>query len=261
MHRSALLDSAVRSAGTKEAVVYREQRWTYGEFADSARRAATVLREAGLRPGDRLAVMTYNTPAFLFAAFGAWYAGAVLVPVNHKRDLRVVRADGADAEAGQTGEIWLRSDTRMLGYLDDEAATAEVFAGEWYRSGDLGRVDEDGFVTIVDRMKDVIITGGENVASQEVEGALRGHPDVLDVAVVGRPHPQWGETVVAIVVLRKGAELGLAGMREWLGTRMARYKIPRELFLRPELPRTPSGKITKHVLRTELSGPDGVVAG
>ncbi|MEV0091363.1 AMP-binding protein [Streptomyces sp. NPDC050738] len=506
MHLSALLDSAVRSAGDKDAVVYREQRWNYRELADASRRAATVLREAGLRPGDRLAVMTYNTPAFLFAAFGAWYAGATLVPVNHKLqtaeverqlrhcgarlavvdaeigerattadadvtwlvshpdsgaadrpadafeslldraepwageegpdsdiaqilytsgtsgdpkgcvhthrgialtaaytaasvplrrderflicmpiwhasplnnwtlgtillgatvvlqreydprgmletvqrervtavfgapialiapvqavedfasfdlasvrawiygagpldadtarrlmkaygseefhqvygmsemgpvgaslspaeqvekagaigrggmpgvDLRVVRPDGEDAGSGETGEIWLRSDTRMVGYLDDPAATAEVFAGDWYRSGDLGRVDEDGFVTIVDRMKDVIITGGENVSSQEVEGVLRGHPDVLDVAVVGRPHPQWGETVVAVVVQREGAALDQGQVRAWMEARIARYKVPRELVLRGELPRTPLGKITKHVLRAELVG-------
>ncbi|MFI6940352.1 class I adenylate-forming enzyme family protein [Streptomyces sp. NPDC050418] len=504
MHLSALLDSAVRSAGDKDAVVYGAQRWTYREFAAAARRAATVLTEAGLRPGDRLAVMTYNTPAFLLAAFGAWYAGATLVPVNHKLqtgeverqlkhcgarlalvdaeigeratdaeaevrwlvshpdadvqpadsfealvaaadpwsgthgpdseiaqilytsgtsgtpkgcvhthrgialaatysaaavplqrderflicmpiwhasplnnwtlstlllgatvvlqreyeprlmletiereritalfgapialiapvqavpdfasfdltsvrawiygagpldadtarrlmkaygsenfhqvygmsemgpvgssltpaeqvvkagsigrggmpgvDLRVVRPDGSDAAAGESGEIWLSADTRMVGYLDDEAATAEVFAGEWYRSGDVGRVDEDGFVTIVDRMKDMIITGGENVASQEVEGVLRGHPDVLDVAVVGRPHPQWGETVVAFVVPRAGTAPGPDEIREWLEPRLAKYKIPRELVLREALPRTPSGKITKHVLRDELAG-------
>ncbi|MDI3418143.1 class I adenylate-forming enzyme family protein [Streptomyces luteolus] len=543
MHLSTLLDNAVGSAGDRRALVYGEQRWTYREFADAARRAATVLREAGLRPGDRLAVMTYNTPAFLFAAFGAWYAGATLVPVNHKlqtaevgyqlrhcgaelavvdaeigerataadapvrwlvshpdaaaeerpadsfeslvataepwrgeprrdepgrgepgrgepgrgeprrdepwrsepgpdgdiaqilytsgtsgrpkgcvhthrgialaatytatsiplrRDdrflicmpiwhasplnnwtlstlllgatvvlqreyepramleivqreritalfgapialiapvqavpefadfdvssvrawiygagpldadtarslmkaygsddfhqvygmsemgpvgsslspaeqvekagsigrggmpgvaLRVVQPDGTDAEAGRTGEIWLRADTRMVGYLDDEAATAEAFAGDWYRSGDLGRIDADGFVTVVDRMKDVIITGGENVASQEVEGALRGHPDVLDVAVVGRPHAQWGETVVAVVVPRAGAGLDLAGLRAWLESRIARYKLPRELILRTELPRTPSGKITKHVLRAELAASAGAVSG
>ncbi|MFB8384875.1 class I adenylate-forming enzyme family protein [Streptomyces rubiginosohelvolus] len=504
MHLSALLDGVARSSGPEEAVIYRGQRWNYREFADAARRAATALSEAGLRPGDRLAVMTYNTPAFLFAAFGAWYVGATLVPVNHKLqtpevayqlrhcgarlavadaeigdraaaadadvrwlishpdtapdrlpadsfealvagarpwtgepgpdgdvaqilytsgtsgrpkgcvhthrtialtaaytaatvplrrderflicmpiwhasplnnwalgtlllgatvvlqreyeprvmldtiqrervtalfgapialiaplqavpdfadfdlssvrawiygagpldadtarhlmkaygsenfhqvygmsemgpvgaslspaeqvekagaigrggmpgvDLRVVRPDDVDVEAGQTGEIWLRSDTRMVGYLDDDAATAEVFAGDWYRTGDLGRIDEDGFVTVVDRMKDVIITGGENVASQEVEGALRGHPDILDVAVVGRPHEQWGETVVAVVVPREGARLDLDGVREWLGTRIARYKFPRELVLRDALPRTASGKITKHVLRAEL---------
>lgn len=169
-------------------------------------------------------------------------------------DIRIVTQDGTDATAGGTGEIWLRSDTRMAGYLDDAKATEEAFVGDWYRSGDLGRVDEDGFVTLVDRLKDLIITGGENVASQEVEGVLRGHPDVLDVAVVGRPHEQWGETVVAVVVPRQGALLSLEGVREWLEPRLARYKIPRELVLRQDLPRTPSGKITKHVLRSGLAG-------
>ncbi|MFE0646999.1 class I adenylate-forming enzyme family protein [Streptomyces sp. NPDC059534] len=506
MHLSAMLDSAVRKSGRKEALVYGEQRWTYAELAADVRRAAAVLRDAGLRPGDRLAVMTYNTPAFVIAAFGAWHAGAALVPVNHKLraveverllrhsgarlalvdealayiagtaagtdvpvlvshpgerpgertegsfeallesapewtgargpdtgtaqilytsgtsgtpkgcvhthrgialtaaytsaavplrrderflicmpiwhasplnnwvlgtvfmggtvvlqheyhprgmletiqrerttavfgapialitplrtvpdldafdltsvrswiygagpldadtartlmkaygsdafhqvygmsemgpvgsslspdeqvgkagsigrggmpgvDLRVVRQDGTDAAPGETGEIRLRSDTRMVGYLDDEEATALAFAGDWYRSGDVGRIDEDGFVTIVDRMQDVIITGGENVASQEVEGALRGHPDVLDVAVVGRPHPQWGETVVAVVVPRDDTEPTLDELCAWLEPRLARYKIPRELALRPQLPRTPSGKVTKHVLRAEFT--------
>lgn len=506
MHLSAMLDSVVRAAGRKEALVYRDRRWSYGEFGAAVRRAATVLREAGLQPGDRLAVMAYNTPAFLFAAFGAWLAGATLVPVNHKLqtaevehqlrhcgarlalvdqeigeratdatvevrwlvshpdatgsepragsfealiagaaeweggpgadtdiaqilytsgtsgrpkgcvhthrgialtatytaatvplrrderflvcmpiwhasplnnwamgtillggtvvlqreyepramletvqreritavfgapialiapvravpdfdaydlssvrswiygagpmdadtvrslmkayrsenfhqvygmsemgpvgaslspgeqvekagsigrggmvgvDLRIVTQDGTDAAVGRTGEIWLRSDTRMVGYLDDEKATEEAFVGGWYRSGDLGRVDEDGFVTVVDRLKDMIITGGENVASQEVEGVLRGHPGILDVAVVGRPHDQWGETVVAVVVPREGAGPSLDDLRQWLEPRLARYKIPRELVLRAELPRTPSGKVTKHVLRSGLTG-------
>ncbi|MFC9619280.1 class I adenylate-forming enzyme family protein [Streptomyces sp. NPDC056930] len=507
MHLSAMLDSAVRKAGDKEAVVYRDQRLTYRELAAAVRRTARVLRDAGLEPGDRLAVMTYNTPAFLLAAFGAWHAGATLVPVNHKLqtseverllkhcgarlavvdeaigaratdataevrwlisrpdeergagksdapsfeslieraaewdgarttdtgiaqilytsgtsgrpkgcvhthrgialtatytaatlplrpderflicmpiwhasplnnwtmgtvlmagtvvlqreyeprgmlevmqkervtsvfgapvaflaplravpdfkefdlhsvrawaygggpldadsartlmsaygstnfhqvygmsemgpvgsslspaeqiskagsigrggmpgvDLRVVTAQGRDAAAGETGEIWLRSDTRMVGYLDDEEATGKVFSGDWYRTGDLGRIDTDGFVTLVDRIQDVITTGGENVASQEVEAVLRGHPDIVDVAVIGRPHPQWGETVVAVVVLRDGAELTLDGLRTWMTPLMARYKIPRELVLRTALPRTPSGKVTKPVLRADLT--------
>ncbi len=144
----------------------------------------------------------------------------------------------------------------MVDCLDDEAAAAEVFAGDWYRSGDLGRIDADGFVTVVDRIKDVIVAGGGNVSSPEVEGALRGHPDVLDVAVVGRPHPQWGETVVAVVVAREGSAFDLAGLRAWLEPRIARYGIPREPALRPELPRTPSGKVTEHVLRAELTASD-----
>lgn len=237
--------------------------WIYGAGpldADTARRLMTAY---GSDNFHQVYGMSETGPvgASLSPAEQVTKAGAIGRGGMPGVDLRVVRPDGADAGAGETGEIWLRSDTRMVGYLDDEAATAAAFAGDWYRSGDLGRVDEDGFVTVVDRMKDVIITGGENVASQEVEGALRGHPDLLDVAVVGRPHPQWGETVVAVVIPREGTTPELASLRDWLEPRLAPYKIPRELVLRPELPRTPSGKVTKHVLRAELGRAVGQAEG
>ncbi|MFD4293852.1 class I adenylate-forming enzyme family protein [Rhodococcus sp. NPDC058532] len=164
-------------------------------------------------------------------------------------DLRVVRPDGVDAGPGETGEIWLAGDTRMLGYLNNDEATAEVFDGRWYRSGDVARLDGDGYIFIVDRTKDVIITGGENVYSQEVEEAIRPRADVLDVAVIGRPHPEWGETVVAVVVTAPDAHLELDELRSYLSDRLARYKIPRELVLVDTLPRNPSGKLTKHTLR------------
>src|SRR5690606_32089551 len=110
----------------------------------------------------------------------------------------------------------------------------------WYRSGDLARVDEDGFLFIVDRLNDMIITGGENVYSKEVEDALGAHPDVQDVAVIGRPHPEWGETVVAILMARPGCPLDAAGLQGFLESRLARYKIPRVIEIREALPRTPT---------------------
>ena len=164
-------------------------------------------------------------------------------------DLRVVRADGVDAAPGETGEIWLSADTRMRGYLDNDAATADVIEGRWYRTGDVARIDADGYLFIVDRLKDVIITGGENVYSQEVEEAIRPHDDVVDVAVIGRPHPEWGETVVAVVVPAAGRTIELEDLRVYLADKLARYKMPRELVLVDALPRNPSGKLTKHVLR------------
>lgn len=497
----SMLESTVRKFPAKEAVVFGDERWAYSDLLTASMQAAAVLRDAGVRPGDRVAVMTYNTPGFVFAAFGAWRAGAVLVPVNHKFqvpeiaytvghsgsrvgivdvglaelarkaapdvhwlttgdepaesadhfdrllaaaqpwvgvpvaetdpaeilytsgttsqpkgcvhthrsmttvptytsnaiplmrtdrfliampiwhasplnnwflsmiflggtvvlmreyhpvefletiqrekitaffgapiaylaplqvvgdlsrfdlssvrawiyggspigadtarklaeayqsenfyqvygmsemgpvgtvlypdeqvakagsighagmpgvDVRVVTADGADAGPGDIGEIQLSSDTRMSGYLDDEAATSVAFDGRWYRSGDLARVDEDGYLFIVDRLKDLIITGGENVYSLEVEEALLGHPAIVDVGVVGRPHQEWGETVVAVVVVKDGEQLSLEQVQDWLGSRLARYKIPRELVIRDAMPRTPSGKITKNVLRQAL---------
>lgn len=169
-------------------------------------------------------------------------------------DIRVVRDDGVDAGAGETGELWLRSGTRMLGYLDNPEATERAFAGDWYRSGDLARVDEDGYLFIVGRIKDVVITGGENVYAPEVEEAILQHPAIRDAAVVGRTHPDWGETVVAVV--EADSAVTLEELRGFLSTRLAKYKIPRDLVVVPSLPRTPSGKVQKHVLREQVrTGP------
>ncbi len=167
-------------------------------------------------------------------------------------EIRVVRDDGEAAQAEEVGEIVMRSNTRMVGYLKSPKATAEVFDGDWYRTGDLARVDSDGYLYIVDRVKDVVITGGENVFSPEIEEMLLQHPAVADAAVIGRPHPEWGETIVAVVVASEPLELD--GVREFLANRLAKYKIPRELVVRDDLPRTPSGKIKKHMLRAEIFG-------
>lgn len=165
-------------------------------------------------------------------------------------DLRVVKKDGSDAAPGETGEIWLRAASVMRGYWNDAAATAAAFApGGWYQSGDLAQLDDAGYLTIVDRLKDMIVTGGENVYSKEVEDALASHPEVADCAVFGRPHPEWGETVVARVVPKAGCEPSTQSLAEHLSTRLARYKIPREFVLAEALPRTPTGKLQKFLLR------------
>ncbi|MFD9666693.1 class I adenylate-forming enzyme family protein [Rhodococcus sp. NPDC059968] len=166
-------------------------------------------------------------------------------------DMRLAGLDGCDVPAGEIGEIWLRTETVMQGYLDDPGATAAVFAdGGWYRTGDLARKDDGGYLYIVDRAKDMIITGGENVYSKEVEDAISGHPDVVDVAVVGRPHPEWGETVVAHVVWREPDVVGADDIRDYLSDKLARYKIPRDYVFATVLPRTPTGKIQKHLIRS-----------
>ncbi|EGD55639.1 class I adenylate-forming enzyme family protein [Gordonia neofelifaecis] len=167
-------------------------------------------------------------------------------------DLRLVDANGVDVGRGGTGEIWLRGDTRMIGYLDNDAATADSFVGEWFRTGDVARMDDDGYLYIVDRLKDVIIVGGENIHSQEVEEVLRGHPRLADVAVIGRPHAEWGETVVAVCVTVDGQDITVDEVRDFLGDKLARYKLPREVVVVDALPRNPSGKIVKHVLRAEI---------
>ena len=140
-------------------------------------------------------------------------------------DLRVVRADGSDALRGETGEIWMRTDSMMSGYLNDEDATHAAFEnGNWYRTGDVARVGDDGYLFIVDRLKDMIITGGENVYSKEIEDVLSEHPAVSEVAVYGIPHGDWGETVVAAIVPKIHHVLNADDVREYLVGRLAKFK-------------------------------------
>ncbi|WP_220131835.1 MULTISPECIES: long-chain-fatty-acid--CoA ligase [Nocardioides] len=162
---------------------------------------------------------------------------------------RVVGPDMVDVAAGEVGEIVYRGPGTMLGYWRNPGATAEAFAGGWFHSGDLVRVDDEGFVYVVDRAKDMIISGGENIYCAEVENVLAGHPGIAEVSVIGRPHERWGETPVAVVVPRDGAELELDGVREWASGHLARYKLPTVLEVVTELPRNASGKVTKGALR------------
>jgi long-chain acyl-CoA synthetase len=159
-------------------------------------------------------------------------------------------ATGRDVEPGCDGEIWLRTPQLMVGYWrrPEETAVA-VDADGWFRTGDIGCFDEAGHLYIRDRLKDMIISGGENIYSVEVENALATHPAVLESAVYGVPHPRWGETVKAIVVLRTGHRADPAAIMEHLQGRLARYKQPRILEVADELPKTGSGKILKRVLR------------
>lgn len=166
-------------------------------------------------------------------------------------DLMVMRSDGQPAGPGDTGEIWLKADSMMVGYYQDPASTSAAFQDGWYKTGDVARLDEDGFLFIVDRTKDMIVTGGENVYSKEVEDALAAHAQVVEAAVIGRPHPQWGETVTAYVVPAQEAALTPEELQDFLAERLARYKIPREIRFVTALPHTPTGKVMKFKLRQE----------
>jgi len=152
---------------------------------------------------------------------------------------------------GQTlGELMLRGNTVMKGYLKNPAATDEAFAGGWFHTGDLAVMHDDGYVELKDRSKDIIISGGENVSSLEVEEVLYRHPQILEAAVVARPDEKWGETPCAFVTLKPGgavdASAVIAGCREHL----ARYKVPKTVVFGP-LPKTSTGKIQKFVLREQ----------
>jgi acyl-CoA synthetase (AMP-forming)/AMP-acid ligase II len=168
-------------------------------------------------------------------------------------ELRVVDDHGNDLPRGQTGEVWLRSQTQLSGYWNNSVATVEALRDGWYRSGDMGYQDQDGYVFLVDRKKDMIISGGENIYSREVEDALGQHPAVVDVAVIGVPHEKWGECVKAIVVLRRGEQASEAELIEFCRELIASYKCPKAIAFVDELPRLPTGKISKVVLRQQFA--------
>ena len=164
--------------------------------------------------------------------------------------VRVVAPNGKDVAPGEVGEIIARGATLMVGYWRKPEATAAVLRDGWYYSGDLGTVDDEGFIYMVDRAKDMIVSGGENVYSTEVEAALYSHPAVLECAVVGVPDDMWGEAVKAIVVLRPGAQATVDELIAHCRERIAGYKCPRSVDFLPEvLPKGGSGKILKRELR------------
>ncbi len=164
---------------------------------------------------------------------------------------RVVDDDMKDVPPGEVGEIVYRGPSVMSGYWQNAEATAEAFRGGWFHSGDLVREDEEGFLFVVDRKKDMIITGGENVYCAEVENALSAHPAVAEIAVIGAPHERWGETPVAVAALVPGASLTIEELREWGTSRLARYKLPTVLRVMESLPRNASGKVLKTALRQQ----------
>jgi len=155
----------------------------------------------------------------------------------------------AGALAREIGELWVRGANVVRGYWNNPQATAEAFTDGWFRTGDLGTV-RDGLVYVVDRMKDVVIRGGENIYCAEVEAALFEHPAVGDVAIVGIPHDRLGEESVAIVHLRPGRTVAAEDLRQHVRERLASFKVPTHVvFADQPLPRTPSGKVLKRELR------------
>jgi fatty-acyl-CoA synthase len=161
---------------------------------------------------------------------------------------RVVDENMNDVPVGEVGEIVYRAPTLMSGYWNNPEATAEAFAGGWFHSGDLVRMDEEGYVWVVDRKKDMIISGGENIYCAEVENVLAGHPQIVEVAVIGRAHQKWGEVPIAVAAVA-GDPLRLDDLLEFLAERLARYKHPKALEIVDALPRNPAGKVLKTELR------------
>jgi acyl-CoA synthetase (AMP-forming)/AMP-acid ligase II len=155
-------------------------------------------------------------------------------------------------EAGVVGELAIKGETIMKGYYKNPEATREAIKDGWVYSGDLGIMDDEGYITLVDRKKDMIITGGENVYSKEVEDAIFENPKIATAVIIGVPHPEWGETVMAVVTLKEGQKLTLEELREFLKSRIADYKIPRLLEVVDALPMNVSGKVLKYQLRARF---------
>jgi long-chain acyl-CoA synthetase len=172
--------------------------------------------------------------------------------------VRVAGRDDHDLPAGETGEVLVRGDTVMAGYWRDPDATSRTLAGGWLWTGDMGSLDDDGFLTLRDRSKDVIISGGSNIYPREVEEALLRHPGVAEVSVVGRKDAEWGEVVVAFVVAREGAALTPDALDAVCAEHIARFKRPKDYRFVDALPKNHYGKVLKTELRARLdAGPPG----
>jgi fatty-acyl-CoA synthase len=167
-------------------------------------------------------------------------------------ELEIRDDEGNRMPAGKNGEICLRGPKVTRGYWKDPEKTKAAFFGDWFRTGDIGYLDDEGFLYLTDRKKDMIISGGENIASSEVERVIYELPQVRECAVVGLPDERWGEKPVVIVVLADNATLALPELNDHCRARLAGFKVPKQLIIRDSLPRNPSGKVLKRVLRTEL---------
>ena len=164
-------------------------------------------------------------------------------------EARVMDADGNELPRGDIGEIWLKSETNMISYYNLPEATAATLTDGWVHTGDAGYMDDEGYLYLKDRIKDMVVSGGENIYPVEVENALAKHAAVTDVAVIGVPDDKYGEALLAFVVLKPGTTLELESMINFCREHIAGYKIPRQMEVVEELPRNPSGKILKKILR------------
>ncbi|MDY6968568.1 MAG: AMP-binding protein, partial [Spirochaetota bacterium] len=175
-------------------------------------------------------------------------AGSVGLPVFHA-DVRVVNKQGNDVVPGEVGEIVLKGPTQMIGYWNDPEETARTIRDGWLYTGDLATMDDEGFVFMIDRERDMYISGGENIYPAEIERVFGYNGKILETAVIGVPDEKWGEVGKALIVLRQGENMDEAEALSFLDGKLARYKIPQYIDFIDELPKTASGKIKKTEIR------------
>jgi len=194
---------------------------------------------------------TVSGDTFLDRASTLSKLGSVGRPCQYL-ELEIWDDAGAAVAPGRRGEVVLRGPKVFKGYWRDPDATSTAFAGGWFHTGDIGMKDADGYVYIVDRLKDMIVSGGENIASSEVERVLYEHEAVVEAAVVGRPDDRWGEVPIAFVVLSSSGATTADELIEHCGRQLARFKVPKQVVVVDALPRNPSGKILKRELRSRV---------
>ncbi|MCB1889790.1 MAG: AMP-binding protein [Rhodocyclaceae bacterium] len=228
-----------------------------------------MISSAPARKSTKTAILEYFRNGKLYELYGSTEAGWVTLLRPHEQlvklgsvgrewagsgAIRLLDENGNEVEDGEVGELFSRTSYVFDGYWRNPEKTAEAFRGEWCSVGDMARRDEDGYIWLVDRKSNMIISGGENIYPSEVEGVLGAHPQVKDVAVIGIPHDKWGETVQAVVVLHEGQTGDVAGMTAWCRERLAAFKCPRSIVFisDTDMPRTATGKILHRVLRQRI---------
>jgi fatty-acyl-CoA synthase len=213
----------------------------------------TLLKEyaaAGIEVRQLYGLTECNTASVLSPEDALSKAGSCGRPFFHT-EVRIVDEHDRDVEPEQKGEVLLRAPNVMKGYWNRPADTAAALRDGWLYTGDIARTDRDGYMYIMDRKKDMIISGGENIYPAEIEDSLLANPKIADVAVIGYPHETWGEAVKAIVVRKQGEELTEEELFQWCQGRIGKFKIPKKVVFVESIPRTPTGKILKRVLREQ----------
>ncbi len=208
--------------------------------------------EMGIEVRQLYGLTECNTGTVLDSENAAAKAGSCGRPFFHT-DVRVVDFNGNDCVPDEKGEVLLRAPNTMKGYWNKPEATADTIVDGWLHTGDIARMDADGFLYIMDRKKDMIISGGENIYPAEIEDYLLRNPKIMDVAVIGYQDEKWGEAVRAIVVAKPNEELTEAELIDWCRGKMGKYKIPKSVVITDAIPRTPTGKILKRELRQKYN--------
>jgi long-chain acyl-CoA synthetase len=224
-------------------------------FSAAASMAADVVRQWKEQTG--LAIyegygMTEAAPCVTYNHHYRHVIGSVGTEVSGV-EVQIRDQNGDQVKQGHEGEICIRGRNIMKGYLNNPEGTKEAFwEGEWFRSGDVGLFDDDGYLYIVDRIKDMIITGGENVYSREVEEVLYTRPEVQECAVIGLPDPEWGERVTAFIILQQGKTFDKNELSAYLKAHLSSFKVPKEYLTVNDFPRSPAGKILKRELKKQF---------